>query len=115
MTAYMDFALTASNFKTMITLMMEAVRTSETSVHLYESTRHNIPEGCELHFNEFHNFTPYALSIHCNTILTTTSAFSKVFFLVYPFDCIRFLPHPCVLHVSFVYLILLDLITETFF
>jgi hypothetical protein len=79
-TAYRDFVFTASNFKTMITLMMEAVRNSETSVDLYESTRHNISEGCELHFNEFHNFNPYALSIHCNTILTTKPAFSKMFF-----------------------------------
>jgi hypothetical protein len=30
-------------------LMMEAVRTSETSVNFYETTRRNIPEGCHLH------------------------------------------------------------------
>jgi hypothetical protein len=29
-------------------LMMEAVRTSETSVYFYETTRRNIPEGCDL-------------------------------------------------------------------
>jgi hypothetical protein len=29
-----------------IALMMEAVRTSETSVNFYETTRRGIPEGC---------------------------------------------------------------------
>jgi hypothetical protein len=33
----------------MIALMMEAVRTSETSVYLYETTQVNIPGGCHLH------------------------------------------------------------------
>jgi hypothetical protein len=28
---------------------MEAVRTSETSVNFYETTRRNIQEGCHLH------------------------------------------------------------------
>jgi hypothetical protein len=32
-------------------MMMEAVRTSETSVNFYETTRHNIPEGCNLQIN----------------------------------------------------------------
>jgi hypothetical protein len=31
-------------------LVMEAVSTSEPSVNFYETTRHNIPEGCNLHF-----------------------------------------------------------------
>jgi hypothetical protein len=39
--------LTASIIKT-IALMMEAVRTSETSVN-YETTQRNNPEGCHLH------------------------------------------------------------------
>jgi hypothetical protein len=30
------------------TLMMEAVRTYETSVDFYETKQHNIPEGCRL-------------------------------------------------------------------
>jgi hypothetical protein len=29
-----------------ITLLMEAVRTSETSVYFHETTRHYIPESC---------------------------------------------------------------------
>jgi hypothetical protein len=33
----------------LIALMMEAVRTFETSVNFYETTRRNIPEGCRLH------------------------------------------------------------------
>jgi hypothetical protein len=32
-----------------LALMMEAVRTSETSANFYETTRGNIPEGCHLH------------------------------------------------------------------
>jgi hypothetical protein len=37
-------------------LMMEAVRTSETSVYFYEITRHCIPEGCHLHTHRHENF-----------------------------------------------------------
>jgi hypothetical protein len=33
----------------LIALMVEAVRTSETSVNFYETTRRNIAEGCHLH------------------------------------------------------------------
>jgi hypothetical protein len=33
----------------LITLMMEAVCTSETSVNFYETTRRNIPQDCHLH------------------------------------------------------------------
>jgi hypothetical protein len=33
----------------MIALMMEASRTSETSVNFYQTTRHNIPEDSHLH------------------------------------------------------------------
>jgi hypothetical protein len=32
-----------------INLMMEAVRTSETLVHFYDTTQRHIPEGCHLH------------------------------------------------------------------
>jgi hypothetical protein len=39
--------LTASIIKT-VTLMMEAVCTSEASVNFYETTQHNIPEGSHL-------------------------------------------------------------------
>jgi hypothetical protein len=34
-----------------ITLMMEAVCTSESSVHSNETTRHYIPEGTNLHYS----------------------------------------------------------------
>jgi hypothetical protein len=37
------------NVRLLIVLMMEAVNTSETSANLYETTRHNIPEGCHIH------------------------------------------------------------------
>jgi hypothetical protein len=30
----------------MVALMMDAVRTSDTSVYFYETTRRHIPEGC---------------------------------------------------------------------
>jgi hypothetical protein len=33
----------------LITLLMEAVSTSETSVYFYTTTQRNIPEGCHLH------------------------------------------------------------------
>jgi hypothetical protein len=39
---------TASIIRAHIVLMMEAVRTSETLVNFYETTRRNIPEGCHL-------------------------------------------------------------------
>jgi hypothetical protein len=32
-----------------MTLIMEAVRTSKTSVYFYESTRRHIPQGCHQH------------------------------------------------------------------
>jgi hypothetical protein len=35
--------------KAMNALMMEAVRTSETSIYFNETTRRYIPEGCHLH------------------------------------------------------------------
>jgi hypothetical protein len=34
-----------------IALMMEAASTSETSAHFYQTTRHNNPEDCHLHFS----------------------------------------------------------------
>jgi hypothetical protein len=43
--------LTAANMKVTAFWdipMMEAVRTSEMSVNFYETTRRNIPEGCNL-------------------------------------------------------------------
>jgi hypothetical protein len=33
----------------MVTLMMERVSTSETSIHFYETKRHYSPEGYHLH------------------------------------------------------------------
>jgi hypothetical protein len=47
------------NRKQIIALMMEAVRTSETSVKLYETTRRKIPEGCHLHNRRHENLKPY--------------------------------------------------------
>jgi hypothetical protein len=40
--------LTVSNIR-VITLMMEATSTSETSVNIYQTTRRNIPEGSHHH------------------------------------------------------------------
>jgi hypothetical protein len=37
---------TASIIRTMIALIMEAVRTSETSVYFHEIIQRHIPEGC---------------------------------------------------------------------
>jgi hypothetical protein len=61
-------------------MMMEAVRTSETSVHFYDTAMRYIPEGCHLHtrLSEnlkshnlifFHAPTSYAFMIHSNIIL----------------------------------------------
>jgi hypothetical protein len=36
-------------------LMMEAVRTSETSVNFYQTTRRDVPEGCHLHTHRREN------------------------------------------------------------
>jgi hypothetical protein len=44
-TAFFDIA----SCRRIIALMMEAVRTSETSVNFYETTWCNILEGCHLH------------------------------------------------------------------
>jgi hypothetical protein len=44
--------LAASIIKT-ITLMMETVSTSETSVNYYQTTRRNIPEDSHLHKYSF--------------------------------------------------------------
>jgi hypothetical protein len=41
--------LAASIIRTLIALMMEAARTSETSVNFYQLTRHNNPEHNHLH------------------------------------------------------------------
>jgi hypothetical protein len=38
--------LTAS---TIIALIMEAISSYETSVNIYQTSRHNIPEDCRLH------------------------------------------------------------------
>jgi hypothetical protein len=37
-----------------IAIMMEAVRTYETSGYMYETTRRHIPEGCHLHSTSHH-------------------------------------------------------------
>jgi hypothetical protein len=39
----------AKNGASIISLMMEAISTSETSVNFYETKRRSIPEGCQLH------------------------------------------------------------------
>jgi hypothetical protein len=43
-----------------IDLMMEAVCTSETSVNLYEATRHSIPEGCHIHIRRRENLKSHS-------------------------------------------------------
>jgi hypothetical protein len=44
-----DYMMTAFWDVAMVTLMVEAVRISETSVYFYETTWHNVPEGCHFH------------------------------------------------------------------
>jgi hypothetical protein len=39
----------------LITLMMEAINTSETSVNFYQTSRRNIPEDCHLHIRRREN------------------------------------------------------------
>jgi hypothetical protein len=54
--------LMAANMKTniaVIFLMAEALSTSETSVNLYQTTQHNIPEDSQLHFKVFHLRTSF--------------------------------------------------------
>jgi hypothetical protein len=50
MTAFWD--ITWARSRLLIALMMEAVRTSETSVNFYETTRSNIPGDCHLVLNK---------------------------------------------------------------
>jgi hypothetical protein len=47
MTVFWDVALCRA-----IALMMEAVRTSESSVNFYETIRHNIPEDSHLYLDD---------------------------------------------------------------
>jgi hypothetical protein len=62
--------------------MMEAIRTSETSVKFYETTRRNIPEGChlsvyvELQMSDLEvikdaetNKQPHNMNFTCNILL----------------------------------------------
>jgi hypothetical protein len=39
------------DFTSVIALMMEAVRASETSIYFYDTARRHIPEGCHLQIN----------------------------------------------------------------
>jgi hypothetical protein len=49
-TASVTRAMSSSSVS-VITLVMEALRTSETSVNFYETTRRNILESCHLYYN----------------------------------------------------------------
>jgi hypothetical protein len=53
--------LTAFIISTMITLMMEAVHTSETSVNFYQTTRRNMPEDRYLHTRRYENWKSHNL------------------------------------------------------
>jgi hypothetical protein len=44
-----------------IALMMEAVRTSEVSVNVYETTRRNVPEDSQLHIRRRENIKCHIL------------------------------------------------------
>jgi hypothetical protein len=55
--------LTASIFKTMSVLRMQAVSCSETSVSVYETTRRNIPEGSQLHSRRHENLKSHIPSL----------------------------------------------------
>jgi hypothetical protein len=57
-------------------LMMEAARTSETSVNFYQITRRNIPEGSHIHCNVANIFKTL-LWLHFKIILQSTHRFSK--------------------------------------
>jgi hypothetical protein len=53
MTALWDIGYTASIIRTMIALMLEAVRTPETLVYFNETKGHYILEGCRLILSAF--------------------------------------------------------------
>jgi hypothetical protein len=62
-----------------IALMMEAVRTSETSVNLYQTTRHNIPDDSHLQTNNQSTnavigLLCYLLCSSVNSVLLLTGA-----------------------------------------
>jgi uncharacterized paraquat-inducible protein A len=43
----------------LVTLMMEAVNTSEISANFYETSQRNIPEDCHLHTHHHENLNSY--------------------------------------------------------
>jgi hypothetical protein len=55
---------------------MEAVRTSETSVDFYETTRRNIPEACNLHTRRRENLKSHCLSFN-SAFKTVKQSLSK--------------------------------------
>jgi hypothetical protein len=56
-------------------LVMEAVRTSETSAYCNETARRYIPEGCYLHTRHRENLKFHLLCIYC---LVDTAVFSAL-------------------------------------
>jgi hypothetical protein len=56
---YVSEVLTASIIRS---IMMEAVRISETSVNFYETTQRNIPEDSHLHTRRLENLKSYQIS-----------------------------------------------------
>jgi hypothetical protein len=49
----------------MYVVTMEAVRTSETSVHFNETTRRYIPEGCHLHASRREDLKSHVYTKFC--------------------------------------------------
>jgi hypothetical protein len=58
---------TASIIRVIIALMMEAVRTSETSVYSKETTKHYIPEASNLHTRGHENLKSDILELNFHT------------------------------------------------
>jgi hypothetical protein len=52
----------------LIALMIEAASTSETSVKLYQPTRHNNPEDSQLHTGRRENLKSYVLKKVCCSV-----------------------------------------------
>jgi hypothetical protein len=59
-------AVRTSEMLVLIALMMEAARTSDTSVYFKQTTQHNIPEGCHLYTGSLPNDPiAWALPLAC--------------------------------------------------
>jgi hypothetical protein len=60
-------------------LIMEAVRTSETSVYFNETTRLFIPEGCHLHTRRLENLKSHtAVSMFCLPVVSSAPRLSPI-------------------------------------